>query len=137
MSICTFISIPEVQIVTCVQNIIKMKGDYSDYAIKVQDNGRWYILHDVSGDGNCFYRALCCDDFFRSLNFHHVNLRHQLCSHIREAVRNKIIHVSIIDMKEQNTDILTKSLPCQTFEHLGKKILGWMTILNRNEQLQL
>eukprot|EP00957_Ditylum_brightwellii_P004188 319079-Ditylum_brightwellii.AAC.1 len=46
--------------------------------------------------------------------------------YFRQAVKDKILHTTIIDTKDERADIFTKSLPCQSFETLWQTIMDWM-----------
>eukprot|EP00957_Ditylum_brightwellii_P054588 4136168-Ditylum_brightwellii.AAC.1 len=55
--------------------------------------------------------------------------------HFRQAVKDKILHITRIDKKKQRADIFTKALFCQSFEALRQTIMGWMIML-KTEQIQ-
>ncbi len=55
-------------------------------AIKVKDKEGCFILNDVDGDGNCFFRALCQHSFFS--NFDHYHLREDLAIQARNVLDN-------------------------------------------------
>jgi hypothetical protein len=55
--------------------------------------------------------------------------------HFRQAVKDKILHITRISTKDQKADIFTKALPCQSFEALQQTIIGWMIMLT-TEQIQ-
>eukprot|EP00957_Ditylum_brightwellii_P149173 11360209-Ditylum_brightwellii.AAC.1 len=51
--------------------------------------------------------------------------------HFRQAVKDKIFHITRIDTKDQRADIFTKVLPCQSFEALKQTIMRWMIVLTK------
>ena len=55
--------------------------------------------------------------------------------HFRQAVKDKILHITRINTKDQKADIFTKALPRQSFEALRQTIMGWMIMLTK-EQIQ-
>ena len=53
--------------------------------------------------------------------------------HFRQAVKDKILHVTRIDTKDQIADIFTKTLPRPRFESLRETIMGWMVMLTKEQ----
>ena len=52
----------------------------------IQVSNDWYSLHDVAGDGNCFYHSLCQASYFKTVGFTHATLRKDLWSKVQNAI---------------------------------------------------
>ena len=94
----------------------------TNVAIKVMDKEGCFILHDVKGDGNCFFRALCQHSYFSNLDHH--RLREHLAAKARNVLDNGGAMMELMQiLYDQTVSMNSTSRKCISDyidENLGK-----------------
>ena len=78
-----------------VRSFVRSHQKNTMVAIKIKNIEGCFILHDVPGDGNCFFHALCKHPYFSSMK--HDDLRKELVQRANVALAENGIKRKIME----------------------------------------